>query len=176
MAQAAQPQDVELRPYFGGHTLIARTHIPAGRMLNCFAAFFADVAQGEGGRERFWSLLESLDADAIAAAPFEVDPNVFPGAWRFRGGGAISGLREGELSARSMVTSIAKGWLRQYAEAIAEVTAGRDAGTVALAGGLPRRLPWFSDALAGATGRAMLPIAPGEDTLNGLAQLARTRS
>ncbi len=176
MARAIQPEGVELRPYFKGRTLFARSHIPAGRMLDYFAAFFSDVAGAESGSARFWTLLQSLDADEIGDAPFEVDPNVFPGSWRFRAGGGIIGLREGGLSARKMVASIAKGWVRQYADAISEVGADKRERRVALAGGLPRRLPWFSAALAAASGRTILPIAPGEDTLNGLACLARRPS
>ncbi len=175
MARTIQPEGAELRPYFAGGMLFARTHIPAGRMLDYFAGFFADVA-GTDSKARFWSLLQSLDAREIGEAPLEVDPNVFPGSWKFGEGGKVTRLREGVLSARSFVASIAKGWLRQYADAISEITGDKPAERVVLAGGLPRRLPWVAAALAAAARCTVLPLPPGEDTLNGLAFLTRRPS
>ena len=112
----------ERRPFFAGNILATMTHIPAGRALNVFSELVDGFALGSGGRAgTFWELLSSASPEAILAAPLKVDLNVFAGAWRFENGGAISGLLEGNATPDKLVTSIARAWLGQYAEALQEL-------------------------------------------------------
>jgi hypothetical protein len=142
-------------------------------MLEAFAGFFADVAQSDTGRSTFWALLSSLHPDEISNAPLEVDPNIFLGSWRYAGGAKIGAVHENSLNARSLVASVAKGWIAQYAAAVTELDPDCAWKTVALAGGLPRKLPWFAETLRNALGSSTVGPARSEDTLNGLAALAR---
>lgn len=164
----------ERRPFFAGTALAALTHIPAGRALNLFSDLVDGFAIASGGRAgRFWEMLAGLRPEAVLAAPLEVDLNVFSGAWRFKGGGAVAGLLEGNCSAEQLVGSVARAWLAQYAEAIRLLDPAAETASVALAGGLARRVPACVPVLGKLLGREVLPPAGDEETLLGLAALAR---
>lgn len=163
----------ERRPYFGDKVLACVTHIPAGRALNLFSGLadgFAAAAAGRAGA--FWDLLSGATAEAILAAPLQVDLNVFAGAWRFAGGGSITGLLEGGSSAEQLVASIARAWLTQYADAIALLDPDRTVGQIALAGGLARRIPSCAAVLGALLRREVLGPGREEETIAGLASLA----
>lgn len=163
----------ERRPYFGGKLLACVTHIPGGRALNLFSGLADGFAAAAGGRAGvFWELLSSAAAKAILAAPLRVDLNVFDGAWRYSGGGSVAGLLEGCSSAEQLVASIARAWLAQYADAIALLDPDRTVGTIALAGGLARRVPSCAAVLRALTEREVLAPGREEETIAGLASLA----
>jgi sugar (pentulose or hexulose) kinase len=156
---------VERRPFFRGARLGAITHIPCGRALNAFARMLG---------EQLWARLMTLSAAEIHAAPLRVDLNLFPGSWRFRNGGSISGLTEGSASGDALFASIALGWLQQYADAIGILDPERSEDQLLIAGGLARRCPAARPVLAALTGRRVLENEGDDDeTLAGLAMLAR---
>lgn len=163
----------ERRPYFGDKVLGCVTHIPAGRALNLFSALadgFAVAARGRAGV--FWDLLSGATAEAILAAPLQVNLNVFDGAWRFSGGGSVGGLLEGCSSAEQWVASVARAWLAQYADAIALLDPDRTVAQIALAGGLARRVSPAAAVLRALTRREILAPGREEETIAGLATLA----
>jgi xylulokinase len=164
----------ERRPFFGDTLLAATTHIPAGRALNVFSQLVDGFTVPAGGRDgRFWEMLGSLAPEAILSAPHTVDLNLFSSAWRFRDGGSIAGLLERNCSAEQLVASIARAWLSQYGDAVQGLDPDRQTPNVALAGGLARRVPACVPVLAKLLGREVLPPADDEETLCGLAALAR---
>lgn len=165
------PQDlaVEERPFFGELRMATLSHIPAGRALRVFEGFFASLSGGDSG---FWPLAQSLSAEEVAAAPLSVDLNCFAGAWRYQGGGQISGIAEGNFTVRTLAASILKAMAAQYLDAIAMLDPEGVCNEIRLAGGVPRRLPALCEMLAQSGGRR-LAFSPGdEETLLGLARLA----
>ena len=164
----------ERRPFFAGNILATMTHIPAGRALNVFSELVYGFAVGSGGRAgTFWELLCSASPEAILAAPLKVDLNVFASAWRLKKGGTISVLLEGTATPDKLVTSIARAWLCQYAEALQELDPRGESARISVAGGLARRIPATVPVLCALLGRPVRPPALEEETLLGLALLAR---
>jgi sugar (pentulose or hexulose) kinase len=165
------PKDltVEERPFFHGFRMATLSHIPAGRALRVFESFFASFSDDDSG---FWSLAQSLSAEEVAAAPLSVDLNCFAGAWRYRGGGLISGILEGNFTVRTLIASIIKSMVEQYLDAIALLDPDGTCDEIRLAGGVPRLLPALCEMLAQSSPRR-LAFSPGdEETLLGLARLA----
>lgn len=164
----------ESRPGGNGGRFGAITHIPSGRMLNVFAAFFDSCAQAADGQPFFWQRFGARAADTVLAAPADIDVNVFEAAWRYHGGGVIHAIHEGRFSVDTVLASLAHSWLRQYADAIALLDPDRQASQFLLAGGLSRRAAFIAPVLETLSGRSAIlsTSVTGEETLDGLLSLA----
>jgi sugar (pentulose or hexulose) kinase len=169
---------VEYRPFFGRSGLAAITYIPSGRALNLFARMLDDIAvPADAEQGQLWRRFAALSANDILSAPLRVDLNVFPGSWRYRDGGSIAGLTEETSGIESLVASIARGWLRQYADAIDVLDPKQNEHQFLLAGGLVRRCPAMVSVLEDMSGRRVLKSGADKDeTLSGLVMLARGRA
>ncbi|MCP3384582.1 FGGY family carbohydrate kinase [Bradyrhizobium sp. CCGUVB4N] len=175
---ATIPPDVERRPGADGAEFAAIPFIPSGRALSVFAELLDGSAVLGGGKPFFWSQFAELSAAEVLEAALDVDLNVFEAAWRYRGGGAISAIREGGLSARAVMSAIAKAWLAQYILAMDHLDPDRHEQTVLVSGGLSRRAQFILPVLAALSGRTprLAETASGEETLDGLLALSRAHT
>jgi sugar (pentulose or hexulose) kinase len=160
---------VEERPFFEGARMATISHIPAGRAMLVFEGLFASIM---GGRGNFWAIAADLSWKEIAETPLRVDLNCFAGAWRYRDGGAISGIAEGNFTARNLVAAVIKALVDQYIEATGIIDPERACDKIVVAGGIPRRLPAFASAIEHRSGRPVMMAPQGEETLLGLIRLA----
>jgi sugar (pentulose or hexulose) kinase len=160
-----------------GQLFQAVTHIPSGRALNVFAALLDDCARIGGGTPFFWKLFAELTAEEVRDASDCVDLNVFQAAWKYTGGGKVSGIHEHNLSPRTLVRSIARSWLQQYANALNTISPDHPCTSFLLTGGLSRRAGFIAPVLEYLLGRRCLvpALRTGEDTLDGLLDLAERR-
>lgn len=171
------PVGIELRPAVtGGCHYSAITHIPSGRALEVFANFLDGCAASGGGQPFFWQHFASLDANKVLAAPPNVDLNVFRAAWRFREGGAISGIHEEAFDPESFIASLAHSWLAQYADAMQCIDPAHSQPDFLLTGGLARRGSFILPVLEALCQRRGQLGAPGsgEETLDGLLAVAHS--
>lgn len=185
---ATIPPGIESRPGVLGGQFTTITHIPCGRALNVFAAFFDDCALAAGGQAFFWPRFTSLSVAQVLAADNDIDieMGVFAAAWRYRDGdrdgsrdgGAIRHIHEGRFSLDTMLAALAKSWLMQYANAIKLLDPARQQSTFLLGGGLSRRAAFILPVLEVLTERTgqIGEIRTGEETLDGLLRLAQGNS
>jgi sugar (pentulose or hexulose) kinase len=164
-------KDVEIRPSVEGKNFSAITHIPSGRALNVWANFFADCAK----ENFFWEIFSSLSVEEVLSSELEIDLNIFEASWRYKGGGAVSRIREGKFSPQILIAAVANAWLKQYSEAISKIDPAADSKTFLLSGGLSRRGKFILPALESLTKREAILTSTitGEETLDGLLALAK---
>lgn len=170
------PAGIERRPGADGRDFAAITHIPSGRALNVFSAFFDDCARLGGGESFFWRRFDGLSSEQVLNAKLEVDMNVFAAAWKYERGGSIRFIHEGGFNPDELLAAIAKGWLGQYVAAMELLDPGREDMTFLVSGGLARRAGFVSTVLSALSGRGARPVETltGEETLDGLLALARS--
>jgi sugar (pentulose or hexulose) kinase len=166
--------DFDVRVHLDGTWLRTITHIPAGRALNVYMGFLAEVARAAGAVSPDpWPWLSELGLEDLECASLAVDLAVFESAWRFRRGGSISGFVEGELTVRNVLASIVRALAQQYADAAAIVDPSRQLGEVVLSGGVPARMPVLAPWLARTLGRPVRAGDATDETLLGLSLIAR---
>jgi sugar (pentulose or hexulose) kinase len=173
-----EQQGVDRRLSAMGRLFQAVTHIPSGRALNVFATLMDDCAHMGGGTPFFWKLFAELTAEEVRDAPDCVDLNVFHAAWKYTGGGKLSGIHEHNLGPRKLLRSIARSWLQQYADALKTISPDHPCKSFLLTGGLSRRAGFIAPVLEYLLGRRCLEPAlrTGEDTLDGLLDLAERQN
>ncbi len=165
--EASSDARTEVRPFFD-HRLTTISHIPAGRALRVFQDFFDTLA----GRESFWPAVAGLSAAEVLDSPLTVDLNLFATAWRWTGGGSITGITETTLTPRGLAAAVVRALASQYPEAVSMVDPDRRCNTIQLAGGLARRIPILPEVIARLSGREVRAPATEEETLLGLAAIA----
>ena len=164
---ASSDARTEVRPFFD-HRLTTVSHIPAGRALRVFQDFFDSLAGGES----FWPVVAGLSAAEVLDSPLTVDLNLFATAWRWSGGGSISGIGETTLTPRGLAAAVVRAFAAQYPEAVSVVDPDRRCNTIQLAGGLARRIAILPELIATLSGREVRVPAAEEETLLGLALIA----
>jgi sugar (pentulose or hexulose) kinase len=169
-----RPENIEVRPCARGEIASAITHLSSGRALNTFASFLDACAQVGGGQPIFWRLFGQLRADAVLAAEPSFDLNVFQAAWRYRAGGNIAPINEGEFSVDWFMNTLAKSWLVQYEHALSGIADKPPGSDFLLGGGLTRRAAFIAPVLESLLGRQAVTVSlrTGEETLDGLLTLA----
>lgn len=166
--QRVDHPQIETRPFFGDSFLQAISHIPAGRVLNEFIGFLHEVHPDRD----FWALLGRLDEKAILEAPLDFDLSLFEGARNYRGGGAITGLNEGNWTLHNYLASLLKAFGRQYIEVLDVFDPDRRVPRCILSGGIAQKLPALHTLLAQQSGYKVLPATPLDESLLGLRTLA----
>jgi len=169
-------ESIEVRLCALGELTHAVTHIPSGRALNTFGGFIDGCARLGGGHPLFWKAFTELATEEVLAADACIDLNIFDAAWRFSGGGSIAHITETDFDVRWLVRSIAKSWLAQYAQALSSICPCHPSSSFVLGGGLSRRSPFIQPLLESILGRKCVttPLRTGEETLDGLLNLAET--
>lgn len=162
---------LERRPFFNHDYLLTQTHIPAGRALNEYMSFLAEVSQHFSGQEvDVWPLLASLTAEDILASDLQVNLGVFKGAYGYEHGGFIGYIHEGKLTLKNYCASILKSLLLQYYEVATKMGAGSE---YVFSGGIAKKLPVLKEVFAKLTGaNVVLSNVAIDETLLGLRILA----
>ncbi len=158
--------NLEVRPFLNGLMMQTITHIPSGRMLNCYVGFLNDVAP----LRDVWGLLATVTNTEMTAAQLDFGLGVFPGAWGGSGSGGIVGIMEGRLTLRNYIASLLKAYVGQYAKAISAFGDVRGRRIV-LSGGIAAKLPVVGERLSMLTGLNVHFSQNSEETLDGLARL-----
>jgi sugar (pentulose or hexulose) kinase len=167
---------IERRPAAGGGEMAAITHIPAGRAISVFAELLDASARLGGGTAFFWEKFAELSTADVLGASLDIDLNVFDAAWRYRHGGSIAAILEGNFTPFSLIAAIAKSWLSQYAIAMDLLDPAREDDTFLVSGGLSRRAAFIAPVAAVLSGRKarLAETVTGEETLDGLCSMARS--
>ena len=160
--------EIETRPFFDGSFLQTISHIPAGRVLNEFIGF---LEQANPQRD-FWPLLAELDEAQILQAPLAFDLSLFAGARRYRGGGGVAGVNEGQWTVENYLAGLLKAFSGQYVEVLDIFDPDRRLPRCILSGGIAQKLPVLHRILQQQTGYEVLPATALDESLLGLRTLA----
>ncbi len=174
--QGAPTPTEERRLLLDGKVATVVTHIPSGRALNLFAALIDNICAESGGKPIFWRIFCSLSSQEVLAASANFDLATFESAWRYSGGGSITGLCETYVySPKQLIASLARSWLDQYRAALSTLPGTDSAAEFVLGGGLSRRAGFVKPALEALVNMRCLsaPTITGEETLDGLVRLLR---
>jgi sugar (pentulose or hexulose) kinase len=168
------PSGIERRPAAGGGDIAAITHIPSGRAISGFAELLDGSARLGGGAPFFWDKFAALVTEDALGASLDVDLNIFDAAWRYQGGGSITGINEGKFSPAELIAGIAKSWLAQYALAMDQLDPAHEDDRFLVSGGLSRRAAFIAPVIAALSNRQALlaQTVTGEETLDGLLSMA----
>lgn len=166
----------ELRPWDTKLCFQTITHIPSGRAINVFKKiidnFFTLACTSQDGV--FWDIWSSLTVDEVMKAPLQADLNIFPAAWKYNGTSGYIQIKEGVVGTKSIVASIALSWLKQYAEALNNISDNNVPDKVIVGGGFVRRADFIVPVLSNLLDRGMLTIDNTVDeTLLGLIKFAK---
>jgi sugar (pentulose or hexulose) kinase len=170
LAARFAPGPYQVRPYFAGQFLNTLTHLPAGRALNVLLGLLEELpaAQGRPLTDP-WDYVHAA-AEAVTETDLQVDLAFFPTP--VGGQGAISRIREDNLSLGHLFHAAFCAMADNYEVAALRLAPGRDWQTLVFSGGLAQRLPLLRRLiLARLPGPHRLSLAV-EDSLNGLLALA----
>ncbi|HEU5087089.1 MAG TPA: FGGY family carbohydrate kinase [Roseiflexaceae bacterium] len=161
--------DFQLRPFFDGRFLATISGIPAGRALNVLVGLLVELAAAHGVPiDDPWPYLLRA-AEEAPDSELGVHLGFFGGA---EGGqGAISHIRESNLSAGGLFRAAFRHMAASYRDAALRLAPDRAWERVVLSGGLARRSTLLRELIA-AELKAPYRLGPAEDTLSGLLALA----
>lgn len=158
--------DFERRPYFNNNYLLTRTHIPAGRALNLYFGFLKSVMKD------VWSEVNKLTPDDILQSSLSIDLAFFQSAFNHTSGGMIKKISEDNFTLQNYLASVLKCFLLQYVPLINELRAMNPKAKCILSGGIPRKLPHLTKALACMINAEVRVATKTEETLAGLHTIA----
>lgn len=162
----------EKRIFFDNKILQCKTHFPAGRALQFYAQFFAQVRQ-EASTDFFWEGLRSIELPSDCERLPTFDLALFAEARGYRNGGSISNIKESMFDLNSflqgLVYSLAKsfaGEINQFQPIIGP--------EVLLIGKMARIIPAFAQLLGELTRRKVQLVEQDhEASLLGLSHLSK---
>jgi len=170
---AATSEQVEQRPYFGNGMLSTITHIPAGRALETYVGFLADVANVVADpKDAFWKMLAEVKPAAILQETLTMELGIFSSAWGYQGGGAIRNINEGVLTPQRYLAALLQGLCRQYQTAAQFIDPQGKLTQCVLSGGIPQKLPHLLIVLAELLQREIRQSGTMDESLIGLRTLA----
>lgn len=159
----------ESRPFFDGQMLKVITHIPSGRALNVFAAFFGSI----NPELDFWGELSTVTLEEMLAADLNINLGLFSSAWRYSGGGSVTAINENNLTKRNFLSSLLRNYAQQYKEAIQTIVPSSTYTRMVLSGGISRKLPVLAKYLESSIGiKATITQSAHDETLEGLRIIA----
>jgi len=161
--------DFQTRPFFDGRALATISGIPAGRALNVLVGLLGELAAAHGAPVADpWPYLLRA-AQAAPDGELRVELGFFGGA---EGAvGAITGIREGELTAGALFRAAFHQMAASYEAAALRLAPDRSWRQAVLSGGLAHQSRLLRELIAARLG-APVRLAPVEDTLGGLLALA----
>jgi sugar (pentulose or hexulose) kinase len=172
--------DEEFRIMADGSYAKVITHIPSGRALNIFASFFNEISLEGGGKELFWKIWSTLSAEDIIKSRLTSNLALFESAWGRNLATDLNGsmgIDEGACSVRNVLSGIAKSWLLQYSKALDILDPSIVAKNIMITGGVGKKSKFVIPVLEHLMpGRHFILTSTqtGEETLDGLLQLAKT--
>ena len=153
----------QVRPYFNGEFLLTVTHIPAGRSLNALVNLFSELVP-ESKSNAWEKIIEKLQS--IPTTTARVDLSFFPGA--FGGEGALTQLREENLTVGDLMLAALESMARNYRQAAEQISPQKNWRGIVLSGGLAQKIRRLQVLIRRELpGPLRLPNFP-EDTLLGL--------
>ena len=173
VAQSLSLQEDELLINLGtGSQVIRETEgyeivsfIPSGRALNIFYNFFKTL-----GLDLFEEF-KKLSFEDLENSTLSFDLNTFPEAYKFNGGGVISGIAEDSFNVHNFIASLFKSYLTQYVDIINDY---ENINTVYLAGGISRKYKLISEYISRKTQvETVVRTTSNEDTHIGMCNLIR---
>lgn len=173
MSDTLHNNDFDLRPFFEGEYLQCVTHIPSGRVLNCFLALIESVNKAGKGKLDIWDELLRLNEQDIPSGLPSFHLGLFEGAWGYDGAmGKISGIHEGQWNLQTYLLGMISSYIEQYQRVIETLDPNEELSQCILSGGLPRRIPIISMWLTKILKRSVILSRFEEETLVGLATLS----
>jgi sugar (pentulose or hexulose) kinase len=153
----------QVRPYFDGEFLLTVTHIPAGRSLNALVNLFSELAP-ESKSNAWEKIIEKLESIPTTTAC--ADLSFFLGA--FGGEGALTQLREENLTVGDLMLAALESMARNYRQAAEQISPQKNWRGIVLSGGLAQKIRRLQVLIRRELpGPLRLPNFP-EDTLLGL--------
>jgi len=151
----------KVRPYFDGLYLETVTHLPAGRALNVLLRML--------GRHSWDGIDEAVDE--LVKTDVAVDLSFYPSAFGSRG--RIENLTETNATIGHIFLAAFESMAANYATAARMLFPGEEWGSLVLSGGLAHKSARLRALIANALARDTRLSANTEETLLGLAALAR---
>lgn len=158
--------DFKVRPYLDHRFLETVTHIPAGRALNLLVRLIGGSDPQEA--RRTW---DRVDAELPEHTDLEVDLAFFPSAFGHRG--RIGNIGEENLTLGHLLLGAFNNMASNYATAADRIDPERARSTILYSGGLAHRSPRLRRIVNEQLGRQSRLSSSAEETLVGLACLAR---
>lgn len=180
MSEGLNDVDQEFRVMADGNYAKVITHIPSGRALNIFASFFNEISFEGGGQEIFWKIWATLSAEDVLKSKLTSNLSLFESAWGRNLAADLNGsigIDEGACSVRNVLSGLAKSWLLQYSKALNILDPSSIAKNILITGGAGRKSKFVIPVLEHLMpGRhfSLTTTQTGEETLDGLLQLAKT--
>ncbi|HEX9117642.1 MAG TPA: FGGY family carbohydrate kinase [Anaerolineae bacterium] len=162
--------DFQTRPFFDGRFLATVTHIPAGRALNALVRLFSELAAAEGLVLRDpWGYIARAAAEA---RPPHLHANLAFFSSAFGDHGALTGLREEELTVGHLFRAAFENMADNYDAAARRVARGQPWRGLVFSGGLVRKLDVLRELICARFASPFRLCPSAEDTMLGLLALA----
>jgi sugar (pentulose or hexulose) kinase len=160
----------QTRPFFDGRFLNTITHIPAGRALNVLLGLAGELAAAQGVQlDDPWPVIQQAVA-AVSETDLDVDLAFFPSPVGQRG--AISNIREGNLTLGQLFYGAFRNMADNYAACARRLAPDRKWNTLVFSGGLAQKLERLREMILARFDCRYRLCASTEDTLIGLLALA----
>jgi sugar (pentulose or hexulose) kinase len=160
----------QTRPFFDGRFLNTITHIPAGRALNVLLGLAGELAAAQGLQPGdLWPVIEQA-VTAVSETDLVVDLAFFPSPVGQRG--AISNIREGNLTLGQLFYSAFRNMADNYAACALRLSPGRNWNMLVFSGGLAQKLDRLREMILARFDCRYRLCDSTEDTLIGLLALA----
>lgn len=168
ITDSPRPTGQQVRPYFDGLFLRTTTHIPGGRALSPLIGLLTEL--GGSSEEDAWRYIASAAA-SVSSTDVRASVAFFPGPCGY--GGFLENLHDGNLSIGHVFRAVFESMARNY-ESCARRLGAPAPQSVVFSGGVARHFQLLRDLTAEAL-RLPQRLSPHEeDTLFGLAVLARS--
>lgn len=165
--RAPNSPDTERRHFLNGQEFQTITHIPAGRVLAALMNFY-QMLTGRDGWERF----TAVSLAQVQQAKPRFDLAFFKDAWHYTHGGGVTGLQLTDLNESVLWADLFRSFAQQYVCAAGLFHLPRK--TLILSGGKLAKLPVLADFLKQELKMAVRVSAQTDETLLGLAMLAKS--
>lgn len=168
LTESAEAGQLQLRPYFNGRYLRTITHIPGGRALAALAGLLTEL--GGVPEDEAWRRIDR----AVAATPstdLRAGMAFYPGPCGDRG--FLDNLHEDNMHAGHVFRAAFEAMAKNHAECARRLDPVGSARAIVFSGGVARRNSLLRDLTAQSLGLPWRLSPDPEDSLYGLAVLAR---
>lgn len=159
--------DFQVRPYFDGLYLHTVTHIPAGRSLNVLMNLLTELAERSGSSiVNSWELVQQA-VNEVDVTDLKVDLSFFQSGHR-AAGGAITGIREGNLGAGHLFRAAFESMAADYKECAHLLPDFERRCRIVFSGGIAQKVPVLRKMVEKSTQLSGRLSPASDDALHGL--------
>ncbi|MCX7840981.1 MAG: FGGY family carbohydrate kinase, partial [Anaerolineae bacterium] len=173
LAPRLQFGDYQTRPFFDGKYLNIVTHIPAGRALVALIELLTEIPRARGIELDAWEYI-AQEVARLDATDLRVNLAFFASAVGERG--VIENIREDNLTIGNLFRAAFENMAENYFTCAQRLSPTRAWERIVFSGGLAQKFESLREIIAAKFNVPYRVCTAGEDTLGGLALLARVCS